>query len=96
MKIDKVYLRRQYGSTHIVPGKTLAKVFEAIDGNLCIILVRIIRSSLDLNVLDMLENTTLCEPFVILIKIDQVFLIGQSLLDNKCQPVLSLIGIYQK
>ena len=44
----------------------------------------------------MLENTTLCEPFVLLIKIDQVFLIGQSLLDNKCQPVLSLIGIYQK
>ena len=43
MKIDKVYLRRQYGSTHIVPGKTLAKVFEAIDGNLCIILARIIR-----------------------------------------------------
>ena len=48
--------------------------------------------SLDQNVLDMLENT-LCEPFVLLIKIDQVFLIGQSLLDNKCQPV---IGIYQK
>ena len=66
--------------------------------------------SLDQNVLDMLENATLCEPFVLLIvgkhnimwaicafdKIDQVFLIGQSLLDNKCQPVLSLIGIYQK
>ena len=51
--------------------------------------------SLDQNVLDMLENT-LCEPFVLLIKIDQVFLIRQSLLDNKDQPVLSLIGIYQK
>ena len=28
---------------YIVPGKTLAKVFEAIDGNLYMILVRIIR-----------------------------------------------------
>ena len=43
MKIDKIYLRGQYGSTHIVPGKTLAKLFEAIDGNLYIILVRTIR-----------------------------------------------------
>ena len=51
---------------------------------------------LDQNVLDMLENTKLCEPFVLLIKIDQFFLIGQSLMDNKCEPVLSLIGIYQK
>ena len=52
--------------------------------------------SLHQNFLDMLKNTKLCEPFVLLLKIDQVFLIGQSLLDNKCQPVLSLIGIYQK
>ena len=43
MKIDKIYLRGQYGATHIVPDKTLAKVFEAIDGNLYIILVRTIR-----------------------------------------------------
>ena len=52
--------------------------------------------SLDQNVLDMLKNTILCEPFALLIKIDKVFLIGQSLLDNKCQPVLSVIGIYKK
>ena len=43
IKIDKIYLRGKYGSTHIFPGKTLAKVFEAIDGNLYIILVRTIR-----------------------------------------------------
>ena len=39
---------------------------------------------------------TLCEAFVLLIKVDQVFLIGQSLMDKKYQPVLSLIGIYKK
>ena len=43
MKIDKIYLREQYGSTHIVPDKTLAKVIEAIVGNLYIIFVRAIR-----------------------------------------------------
>ena len=52
--------------------------------------------SFDQNVLDMLGNTTLCEPFALLIKIDQVFQIVQSLLDSKCQPVLSLIEIYKK
>ena len=82
MKIEKIYLKGQwYGSTHIVPDKTLAKVFEAIDGNLYIILVRIIKGqavlSLDEKVLDILENTTLFEPFVLLIKIDQTFVIGQ-------------------
>ena len=81
MKTDKIYLKGRYGSTHIVPDKTLAKVFEAIDGNLYIILVRIIKGqavlSLDEKVLDILENTTLFEPFVLLIKIDQTFIIGQ-------------------
>ena len=43
MKIDKIYLRGQYGSTHIVSDKTLAKVVEAIDGYLYIIFVRTIR-----------------------------------------------------
>ena len=43
MEIDKIYLRGQYGSTHIIPDKTLAKVFEAIDGNWYIIYVRTIR-----------------------------------------------------
>ena len=43
MKIDKTYLRGKYGSTHIVPDKTLAKAFEAIDGKLYIIIVRTIR-----------------------------------------------------
>ena len=43
MKIDKIYLRGQYGSTYIVPGKTLAKVFETVDADLYIILVRTIR-----------------------------------------------------
>ena len=81
MKIDEIYLKGWYGSTHIVPDKTLAKVFEAIDGNLYIILVRIIKGqavlSLDEKVLDILENTTLFEPFVLLLKIDQTFIIGQ-------------------
>ena len=27
MKIDKIYLKGPYGATHIVPDKTLAKVF---------------------------------------------------------------------
>ena len=43
MEIDKIYLRGHHGSTHIVPVKTLAKVFEAIDGNLYVILVNTIR-----------------------------------------------------
>ena len=43
MKVDKIYLKGLYGSTHIVPNKTLTKVFEVIDGNLLIILLRIIR-----------------------------------------------------
>ena len=81
MKIDKICLKWWYGSTHIVPDKTLAKVFEAIDGNLYIILVRIIKGqavlSLDEKVLDILENTTLFEPFVLSIKFDQTFVIGQ-------------------
>ena len=51
---------------------------------------------LDQNVLDMLENTKLCEPCLLLIKIDQFFLIGQRLMNNKCQPALPLIGIFQK
>ena len=67
MNIDKTYLRGQYGSTHIAPDKTLPKVIEAIDGNLYIIFVRTITVKqycpLDQNVLDMLESTTLCEPF---------------------------------
>ena len=42
MKIDKIYLRSQYGSTHIVPNKTSATAFEAIDRNLYIIPVRTI------------------------------------------------------
>ena len=40
MKIDTTYLRGQYGSTHMVPDKTLAKVIEAIDGNSYIIFIR--------------------------------------------------------
>ena len=43
MKIDKIYVKGLYGSTHIVPNKTLAKVFEVIDGNLYVILLKIIR-----------------------------------------------------
>ena len=85
MKIHKIHLKERYGSTHIVPDKTLAKVFEAIDGNLYIILVRVYHPyykgqaifSLDEKVLDILENTTLFERFVLLIKIDQTFVIAQ-------------------
>ena len=40
IKIDQIYLSGQYGSTHIVPDKTLAKVIEAIDGNSYIIFIR--------------------------------------------------------
>ena len=40
MKIDKIYLRGQYGRTHIVPDKISVKVIEVIDGNLYIIFVR--------------------------------------------------------
>ena len=43
MKIDKIYLKGLYRSTHIVSNKTLAKVSEVNDGNLHIVLVRIIR-----------------------------------------------------
>ena len=43
MKIDKTYLKGLYGFTHIVSNKTFAKVFEIIDGNLYVILLRIIR-----------------------------------------------------
>ena len=43
MKIDKIYLKGQYGSAHIVPDKIVAKVLEVIDGNLYIMLLRIIR-----------------------------------------------------
>ena len=43
MEIDKIYLKGQYGLTHFVLGKTLAKVFEAIDGKMYIILVKTIR-----------------------------------------------------
>ena len=71
MKIDKIYLRGQYWSTHIVLDKALAKVIEVIDGNLYIIFLRTIRVKpycfLDKNVLDMLENKSLYEPFVLLI-----------------------------
>ena len=35
--------KKQFGSSHIVPDKTLATIFEAIDGNLYIILVRTAR-----------------------------------------------------
>ena len=45
MKIDKIYLRGQYGSTYIVPDEILVKVIEAIDENLYIIFVRRIRAS---------------------------------------------------
>ena len=42
-----------------------------------------------------MENTTLCEPFVLLIKIDQVFLIRQSLLDDKCFFLQKIIIFYE-
>ena len=68
-KIDNIYLKGRYGSTHIV-----------FDGNLYIILGRIIDSSR----IDpwwegarLLENITLFEPFVLLLKIDQSFVTGQ-------------------
>ena len=60
---------------YIVPGKTLAKVFEAIDP--CKDNKSQAVLSLDEKVLDILENTTSFEPFVLLIKIDQTFIIGQ-------------------
>ena len=41
-----------------------------------------------------MENTTLCEPFVLLIKIDEVFLIRQSLLDDKCYFFLQKMIIF--
>ena len=46
VKIDNIYLKGLYGSTHIVPNQFLAKVFEIIDGNLYVILLRIIRIKL--------------------------------------------------
>ena len=30
MKTDKIYLKGRYGTTHIVPDKTLAKVFDVV------------------------------------------------------------------
>ena len=46
MKIDKIYRKGQCESTHIVPDKTLAKLFEVIEGNLYVILLRIVRIKL--------------------------------------------------
>ena len=42
MKIVQIYLKGEYGSTHIVSDKTLKKVFEVIDENVYLILVRMI------------------------------------------------------
>ena len=81
MKIDKIYVKGLYGSTHIVPNKTLAKVFEVIDGKFVCHPFKDNKNQtvlpFDHNMLDMLENITLFEPFELLIKVDQTFLVGQ-------------------